>query len=105
MGLRLRWLGTDLLTWGDLQSIVRGAPRESAIGQSLGGPGSAWSNLEHLVALSLDALNIANWQRQGNKHAPRPRPVSRPGAVEDGQRLGSDPIPIGQFEDWWNSAN
>lgn len=103
-GLRLRWLGSDLLTWRDLQLFIRSAPRESAIGQSLGGDSAAWSTSEHLMALLVDAVVIGNWQRQGDPHARRPDPLSRPGAKSAGQRFGADPIPISQFAAWWNST-
>lgn len=35
-----------------------------------------WTLDQHLLALILDALRIANWQRGGRKGAPRPQPVS-----------------------------
>lgn len=102
-GLRLRELGSARFSWLDLQIIVRGAPRDSAIGRSIGGATSEWGVTEHLLALLVDAVVIGNWQRQGNPHAPRPHPLSRPGAPKQGTHLGKEPIPVGDFEEWWNS--
>lgn len=38
--------------------------------------GSDWTREEQLLALIADVLAIANWQRQGRKGAPKPKPVS-----------------------------
>ena len=35
-----------------------------------------WTLDQHLLALILDTLRLANWQRAGRKGAPRPQPVS-----------------------------
>ena len=104
MGLRLRWLGTDLLTWSDLHAIIRGAPSSSAIGRELAGPGAAWSLLEHLTAVLIDAVNMGNWQRQGDPYARRPDPIKRPGADTGGMHIGREPIPISEFAAWWDAA-
>ncbi|WP_054682570.1 hypothetical protein [Microbacterium sp. No. 7] len=63
-----------------------------------------WTVGEQLLADLIDILNLANWQRGGDKHAPRPRRLTRPWETRDGvQVLGSDPIPISEFDDWWNA--
>jgi len=83
--------------------FLRGAPRTSAYVRSAAGEAAAWGPIEHLLAMVVDALRLANWQRGGDKFAPRPDPVPRPGVSDGGQRLGSDPIPASQFDDWWAS--
>lgn len=107
MGLRLRWLGTEVLTWADLLSIIRGASRASPIGRELGGASAEWGPNEYLLALVVDSLQWSNYllQLQINPRSQpeRPRPVSRPGAKPSGTRLGADPIPISQFEEWWST--
>lgn len=101
MGLRLRWLGdgTGRLDWGDLLTIVKQAAPGSALRRAAG---DGWSVTDHLLALVADELAVANWQRQGKRNAPRPRPIPRPGAKEE-KVYGSDPIPLADFAAWWAS--
>lgn len=42
---------------------------------------NAWTLGEHLTASVFDALQIANWQRQGDGSAKRPTPTKRPSDV------------------------
>lgn len=35
-----------------------------------------WSLEAHLLAVVADQLAVGNWQRQGKKGAPRPKPIS-----------------------------
>lgn len=73
-----------------LAALVRHLPRDSATVRAVE-PAAQWSDLEHLVASLLDATRAANWQRGGDKRAPRPAPVRRPGQPEltDGVRIGT----------------
>lgn len=107
MGLRLRWLGTEQLTWADLLVIVHGASRTSPIGRSTGGESTEWGATEHLLALLVDSVAWTNYLMQfqinPRSQPERPRPVSRPGVKPTGTRLGADPIPISQFEEWWST--
>ncbi len=45
-----------------------------------------WRLDTHLLAIAIDALHTANWQRQGNANATRPQRIPRPGVKteEDG---------------------
>lgn len=49
---------------------------ESLLAQALGGDG--WSRTDHLLALVVDELRVANWQRSkdGSKGRNRPTPIS-----------------------------
>lgn len=38
-----------------------------------------WSPTDYILANVYDALASANWQRAGDQHAERPRPLPRPG--------------------------
>jgi hypothetical protein len=63
-----------------------------------------WSQDTHLLAGAVDALQIANWQRPGKRSAPKPKPVERPGEkAARSKTLGADPIPVSEFNDWWNA--
>lgn len=63
-----------------------------------------WSTNTYLLALAVDALHDANWQRGGGpKGGPRPERVERPNQKRT-HSFGSDPIPISEFNDWWDGA-
>ena len=98
-GRKLRDLGTDDLTWEDLWYFALYAPNTSQISLEVNGEQSQWTLTDHLLAVVADILNDANWQRGGAKGI-RPERIKRPG-TETGQTLGSDPIPISEFEDWY----
>lgn len=58
-----------------------------------------WGLPEQLLAAVLDALNVANWQRQGDKRAKRPKPIRRPGVAEPGERrFGSKKYTVEQLK-------
>jgi hypothetical protein len=44
---------------------------------------SAWTEGEHLAALSIDVAQIANWQRAGD--GSRPKPIPRPSDAQKAQ--------------------
>lgn len=101
LGLRLRWLGTERLTWNDLRAIASQAGPRSAIGRALS---EGWEVTDYLLAIIADHLAMANWQRQGKRGVPKPRPIPRPGDNRT-ERFGSDPIAIAEFDDWWREAD
>ncbi|MDO8308561.1 MAG: hypothetical protein Q7V58_09450 [Actinomycetota bacterium] len=104
LGLRLAWLGSPRLTWRDLAVIIRHSPRTSALAGAVNGDETAWSITDHLLAGVTDLLALANWQRSGKKSAPRPKPLPRPGKKAWGKRIGKDPIPIRDFNSWWEKG-
>ncbi len=103
MGLRLAWLGTPALSWRDMLVIVRNLPRTSALVRVRVGEAARWGDLEHLVATAIDALAAGNWQRAGKPHAPRPKPVKRPGK-DNSQRIGKEPLPLSELDEWIAAA-
>lgn len=80
LDLRLRWLGTPLLTVRDLVLVVSMAPPDSPLTLTIA-PDARWSLQAHLLALAVDALSAANWQRSGGKGSRRPEPIPRPGVA------------------------
>lgn len=102
-GLSLENLGTEAFTWYDLLVMVRylQGDSDSRLSAELHGP--TWSVRDQLLAQITDLLALANWQRAGRKHSPRPKPVPRPWIKPKVQTVGSDPIPISQFASWWDS--
>jgi hypothetical protein len=52
-----------------------------------------------MLAASVDLLQAANWQRGGNKSAPRPKPWPRPGQTAPGQRrFGNRKMTVAEYE-------
>lgn len=47
-----------------------------------------WTLDQHLLALVLDTLRLANWQRQGRKGARKPDPVSPLAKPRSAERVG-----------------
>ena len=79
-GVALSDLTVGRLTWRRLGVLVRQLPAESRVVATLNrGSSGEWPMSDHLLALILDALHAANWQRGGGKSS-RPRPIRRPGA-------------------------
>lgn len=59
--------------------------------RSILGAEADWGSVEHLTAAVIDLLRVGNWQRAGNKRAPRPKPIPRPGEGRPGEeRIGGD---------------
>jgi hypothetical protein len=108
MGLRLDDLGTERLTWRDLYVVVHRSGPASALIRELQPELAAWASgavLADLLAHAVDLLAGGNWQRAGKKTAPKPKPIPRPGRKTESTKYGSDPIPVKDFDDWWNGAN
>lgn len=75
------------MTWRRLSVLIEHLPAQSATGRAMHGDDADWTLTDYLLAGSFDALQIANWQRAGDRKAPRPRPFPRPGVKPD-DRLG-----------------
>lgn len=101
LGLRSRQVGTDELTWRDLQAIVSHAEPGGPLAKDLG---YVWTTDGYMLANIYDALAGANWQRAGRSNEPPPKPIKRPNEVMDGEKsFGFEPIPLSEFNDWWDS--
>jgi hypothetical protein len=67
------------LTWRRFANLVRWLPPESALVRSRLGPDASWGLAEQLLAIVIDQLSTANWQRGHGKEHERPHPFPRPG--------------------------
>lgn len=102
-GYRLADL-TVSLSWRDLSVLVHrwSAEPGTATGEAMQGH-ELWTTEAELTAGVIDAINLGNWQRQGKGSAPKPKPVKRPGAKSTAKTFGKDPIPVSEFDVWWDS--
>lgn len=50
------------------------------------GDDARWGLAEQLLATAVDVLQMANWQRGGDKKARRPKPIPRPGVTNPGEQ-------------------
>lgn len=80
--------------------IIRHQPATSALTRALNPDDYGWNLPEQLLALGVDQLAIANWQRAGGKKSklPYPKPIERPGVRPT--RFGKAPISIDDMADW-----
>lgn len=87
-GKRLRDLITGAMTWRELACYVKGLPQESRVAREMHGEVASWSTTDRILADVFDVLAVANWQRGGNKNAPRPQAYPRPKDKQALQALG-----------------
>lgn len=103
MGYTLDAAGSRRFPWDVVVLLSRRLQTDvsSALATEL--HGRVWSIEAQLLADLIDLTALGNWQRQGKKHAKKPKPIDRPWRKSKAQKLGSMPIPISQFDDWWDS--
>ena len=107
LGLRLRDLGTERLSWGDLRVIVQQSPPGSALFRAMNPDDWQWTFEAQLIAEAADQLRVANWQRSGGKKRDYPKPIPRPGVEPDSKTFGGKgALPYDEMADWlgWSAA-
>ncbi|NJQ14228.1 hypothetical protein [Streptomyces bohaiensis] len=79
-------VGTPRLTWGRLRRILAAQPPTSASAYAWArcAEGGAWPIDIELLAGSVDALSVANWQRskKASQASSAPKPIKRPNKTE-----------------------
>jgi hypothetical protein len=100
-GLRLRWVGSDVLTWYELYAVLVNLGFGSALHRLQHGEDAKWDNLDRmLLADIVDGLNVGNWQRS-NPRSKRdyPKPIPRPGVVDqDTEKFGGKPVSLEEMD-------
>lgn len=108
LGLRLRHLGTEMLSWRDLLVIVQHTERGSALSVSMDPGATQWGLSEHLLAVVADAVIAGNWMssKDGQKNRNRPKPIQRPGIAPDKKQFGGRAESMDSIRDWlgWDST-
>jgi len=100
LGLRLRNVGTDDFTWGDLLAIVRQSPRSSALFRAMHPEEAEWGLAEQLLAYNADLLSVGNWQRAQGAKKDYPKPIPRPGVEAPEKKYGKGAISIEDMQSW-----
>lgn len=100
----------DVVSWRDLMDFIHYLPNDSALFSALHPDIAPWATTAQtnsILANIYDAIaQLSHMYASAHtkKTLPKPKPYPRPFAKdEDEQRLGSDPIPMSEFDDWWNS--
>lgn len=102
------------LPWGALLHFVQFLPRDSAISRELAPVSDVerWTRGDATASILADLFDLVAQFRaeqavKGSDHKPRrPKAYPRPGVTPEGTRhLGSDPIPVSEFEGWWASKD
>lgn len=101
------------LSWGALLHFVEHVPRTSALSRELvpRTDTEAWVDGDATAVILADIFDLLSALRsehavKGTGRSPRkPKPYPRPWAQQKGERhVGSDPIPISDFESWWSNG-
>lgn len=92
------------LNWRALHAFVAQSALQpaTALHRELVGEHYQWGMVEQLLALVVDELAVANWQRSkdGAKGRNRPSPLPRPGVKQkSGERVGgTTALPLSELE-------
>lgn len=89
------------LTWPALWSFITHLPPSSAWYRETRPEEAAWANGYRLAGILADLYDLlaAVHTKEGRTPPRYPRPGDKD---ENVQRFGADPIPISEFERWWN---
>ena len=68
-------------------------------------PDVVWTLVPQLLARISDSLELLIWEytcvhSKGSRPKP-PRPIPRPGVESGEKRVGKDPIPVADFDEWY----
>lgn len=99
------------LSWRALSVFVRHLDVASAYVREVEPEVARWvapESLRPMLADIYDLLSTLNHNlvAANSKHRPRkPKPYPRPGKQDKGTVVGKDPIPIKDFDEWWNGGS
>lgn len=98
------------LSWRALGVFVRHLDVTSAYVREVEPELAQWvapESLRPMLADLYDLMSSLNYNlvSANSKHRPRkPKPYPRPGRQDKGTVVGKDPIPIRDFDEWWNGG-
>ena len=78
--------------------------RNTNLFRSINGDRADWGYPEELLAQLIDITQQGNWQRAGNKNAPKPQPMARPWEVKPKttKHFGDHAVSIEEFHRLWD---
>lgn len=100
LGLRLRDVGSEALSWGDVYTVLRQSPRSSALFRAMNPDEHEWSLSNLLLGEVADAVRVANWQRGSGKKGDYPKPIPRPGVQKTDETYGKTAIPMDEMAEF-----
>lgn len=94
LGLRLRWVGTEVLSWADLWDIVGNLSVDSAVGRCQSGLTGGISLLHLLLQEVANGERVAMAQRTSGKHKAKPKLIDllKKSTVQSGFRHTPTPV-------------
>lgn len=97
----MRGVDLDSLDMRQIAAASRGFEADPASLSAQAAGGDGWTRTEHFLALVLDELRTANWQRtkDGAKGRNRPKPIS-PLRKAPGKRIGRTDRSPAQIAAW-----
>lgn len=106
IGERLRYLGTERLSWWDLKVIINQASEKSPIVRAVDPDAYLWGLPEQLLAEATDMLHWLQWAKtkDAQEKSPKnmPEPIKRPGVGEPttGEVYKYDILPADEMLAW-----
>ena len=100
----------DGITWAALRSFVSHLDASSALVSEMHPDMAGWQGASRVPAMLADLYDLmaafrAEFAQANGGKRRKPKPYPRPWARrKDEQRVGRDPIPIRDFEGWWNDG-
>ena len=99
------------LSYGALRHFLQYLPRTSAFSREIQPPSEAelWAEGNATAALLADLIDAVNsvgasLMAKGSGRKPRAvKPYPRPWETKGTQHIGKDPIPVSEFDAWWDS--
>lgn len=106
---RTRYTLDDLggsLSERSLVSFLTHLPPESATVREAAPDVGGWSRTDMLLARLVEGVEQLLWVTmcrgvKKSKWPPRPERIVRPGVSDNKRRIGRDPIPIEDFDEWY----
>lgn len=99
------------IPWTALRSFVAHLDASSALVREIHPDAAEWRGTESVQSILADIYDaIAGFQwsfaaahREHGKPR-KPKPYPRPGQKRKGASVGRDPIPISEFDEWWDGG-
>lgn len=103
------------LSWRALGVFVRHLDASSAYVREVEPERAPWLGTERIPSMLADLFDmvaVLDWHLvcantpRGKQRPRRPKPYPRPWRAKDGgTRVGRDPIPVSDFNEWWNGGD